>query len=135
MLYKKSSQKGVTLIELLISIAVIGIAIISIYLALIYGIKVSQKAKYLSLSYQIANTEIETIRNTPFSNLINQTNGAMLSNSTANLAKLKNGQGTLTISDYNSDSKIKEITVKITWTENNATKTTQISTLATEGGI
>jgi len=128
-------NRGVSLVELIVAIGVISIAILSLYYAILYGIKVNNQAKHLTLSYEIASKEMETVRSTPFANLANQTNGNFYSDSSADLAKLSGGQGKLTIRDYNGSSSIKEIIVTVNWNENGNAKTTILNTLATSGGI
>lgn len=130
-----NSEKGLTLVEMLITVAIIGIAIITLYLVFIYGIKINQQAKHLALAYQIANQEMETIRNTLFTDLVNQTEGNFYSDSSVDLAKLDNGQGTLTIRNYQEDEDIKEIIINVTWNERGMIKTVTLTTLATSGGI
>ena len=132
---KHKSNKGLTLVELIIAVAVLSVGLLSLYLVVIYGIKINRQAKILSLSYEIANKEMETIRNTPFANLINQTNGNFLSDSASDIAKLNAGNGLLTIRNYDGTSTIKEIIIKVNWTDNGESKTTTLTTLSTSGGI
>jgi prepilin-type N-terminal cleavage/methylation domain-containing protein len=129
------NSRGVTLIEVLISIAVIGIAFASIYLSFVYGIKTNIKAKNLTLSNQIVNKEMESVHQIPFSDLVNQTDGAFYLDLSTDLSKLNDGHGYLTIRNFGSDTKVKEIIVEVTWTEDAITKTTTAATLVTDGGI
>jgi prepilin-type N-terminal cleavage/methylation domain-containing protein len=134
MINKSKQNRGVTFIELIIAVSVLSIGILGLYLVIIFGIGVNREAKYLALSYEIANREIETVRNTSFTDLVNQTDGNFYSGN-ADISKLPSGSGTLTIENYEGNDKIKEIIVKVTWQEQNTTKTTTVTTLATEGGI
>ena len=131
---KKINQSGVTFIELIIAVSVLSIGILGLYLVIIFGIGVNRQAKNLALSYEIANKEIETIRNTAYSDLTNQTDGNFYSDST-DLSKLPSGSGKLTIENYEGSDKVKKIIVTVTWQEQNVTKTTTLTTLAAEGGI
>lgn len=133
---KKSNQnKGTTFVELIIAVGVIGVALLSLILVIIYGIKVNRQAKLLTLSYEIAGKEMETLRNTPFTNLINQTNGPFYSDANTDLAKLPNGSGNLTIRNYEGSTQIKEIIINISWDNLGQNKTTTFTTLITSGGI
>lgn len=131
---KKINQSGVTFIELIIAVSVLSIGILGLYLVIIFGIGVNRQAKNLALSYEIANKEIETIRNTSYSDLVNQTDGNFYSDE-SDLSQLPSGDGKLTIENYEGSDKVKKIIVTVTWQEQNATKNTTLTTLATEGGI
>jgi len=133
---KFKKNKGGTLIELLISVAVISIAIVSIYAALVYGLTVDIKARNLAIAKQIASEEIENVRNTAYTSLTNQTNGPMISNPISELAQLRHsGSGTLTIIDYPSYTDVKQVTVTVSWIESNQNKSMNISTLVSKYGI
>jgi|GEM_PF-1218988 len=133
--YLLKSNQGTTLLELIIAVSVFSISLLTLYMVIIYGITVNRQAKNLAMSYEVASKEVETIRNTPYAALVDQTDGNFYSDSTADLVKLPDGQGKLTIENYNDNDKIKKITVIVTWTDKGQTKTTTMSTLATEGGI
>src|SRR3990167_8497230 len=132
---KKQFRSGLSLIELLISITLIGVSILAIYGAIIYGINVNRKAKNLSLAYQIANQEMETIRNSAFSDLTNRTAADFISDSAAELTKLNSGDGDLTIQNYAADENIKEVTVEVSWSEQDGVKNVTFSTLVSLYGI
>lgn len=131
---KKITQSGVTFIELIIAVGVLTVGILTLYLVIIYGVSINRKSKNLALSYEIANREMETVRNTPYANLINQTDGNFYSGNT-DLDKLPSGTGALTIENYQDSDEIKKIIVEVSWQELSIIKTTTIVTLATVGGI
>ena len=129
------TNKGVTFMELIVAVSVLSIALLALYAVMTYGIRINRQSKSLAVSYEIANKEIETVRNTPFANLTNQTAGSFYSDSATDLARLSGGYGTLTIRDYGGSDKIKEIIVNVIWTDTDQTKTTTVTTLAAEGGL
>ena len=137
MLYKdikKSKIKsGYSLIELVVTIAIAGAILVTIYLALLYAIKVNLRATHMTTAYEAAEQEIEYVRNTAFANLTNQTNGPFWGN--INLSNLPAGTGTLTIQDYQSNPQIKEVIVTVSWQEKNLAKQYILTTLRTSGGI
>lgn len=128
-------SKGLSLIELLISVTLISVSILAIYLALIYAVEVNKKAKNLALAYQISNQEMETIRNTPFESLTNVTDGDFLSDSATQLAQLNSGDGDLTIQDYEGDENTKKVIVEVNWSDNDGTQNVTFTTLVSKYGI
>lgn len=131
----RAKSRGFTLIELIISVGVIAIAIVGLYVVFVYGTKMNIQAKNLALGYQIANKELEEVRNTPYSELTDQNQGSFISDSSEELSHLHNAEGYLTITNYQNDPRIKEIIVEVRWNEDRKTKSVVLTTLATQGGI
>lgn len=121
-------RKGFSLIELLVTLAVISIAILAIYEVFLFTLKTTRQARNVTYAYQAAEEEREIIKNTAFSSLVNQSGGSFL-DQTQSLSRLPDGQGQLTIEDYNGDSKVKKILVRVLWLESNGTKEYTLTTL------
>ncbi|PIP21382.1 MAG: hypothetical protein COX39_03425 [Candidatus Nealsonbacteria bacterium CG23_combo_of_CG06-09_8_20_14_all_40_13] len=130
----KKYNRGYSLVELIVVIAIAGSVLVTIYLSLLYALKINLRARHSTFAYQSAEQEMEIIRNTPFANLTNQTSGSFLG-TVSTLQQLPSGTGTLTIQDYQSNNKIKEIVVIISWQEKTQSKQVTQSTLRAEGGI
>ena len=83
-----------------------------------------------TVATKIASHEIETLRNTDF-NLLPQS-GAF---SDPELTKLSGSSANRTISNYQSDLDIKQVTVIVTWTENNVSQNVSLETLISKNGL
>lgn len=128
-------RAGSTMIELLIVAALLGSVAGSIYLALVYGESINQRAYHLSRASQIASQEIEIIRSTPYASLTVPYNGAFIG-STDPLTDLPSGTANLTTSWQNSPTNtIKKAVVTVNWLEKGSNRQVQYTTLIVESGI
>jgi prepilin-type N-terminal cleavage/methylation domain-containing protein len=125
-------KKGMTLMEIVIVIAVITLALLGIYSALALGVKMSIRAKHLTIAQQAAEQELEIIRSKLYSSLTNQTNGPFIGQ-VEGLDQLLQHSATLTITDYSTG--IKRASVTISWKEGSGTKTIYLETLISQGGL
>lgn len=130
----KISQKGFTLIEMIVTIAVTSLVLVMILGTILFTIKVNLRTRHRTLAYQILEQEVEIVRNTPFENLQNQTAGVFL-DTVSEVSNLPSGTGTLTIEDYAGQSTIKQVTADISWLEGDSPKTISLTTLVSRGGI
>lgn len=126
---KHFTPLGFTLVELIVTIGLIVIALFS-YFAALKTITLTRFAQHQALSYQVALKKVEELKSLPFSSL--PSSGPFTDSA---LSVLSQPQANLTINDYNGSAQLKEITVTISWQETNKTKTVELKTLLTEGGI
>ncbi len=128
-------QKGFSLLEIMIALVFITLAFIAVYQFLTSSIFINHRARLVSQAYHAAYHELEQVRQVPFDSLVNQTNGPLIG-SVPQLSSLPNGQGSLTIENYEGNSNIKKVTVTISWrAPGGDTETINLVTLVTRGGI
>lgn len=125
--HKKSG--GFTLVEILLSIFLI-LALISILLTTSASYNQTRRSNLQQLAMSIASKRMETLRNTAFASL--PPSGSFAD---SDLSKLPQSTATQTISNYQSSTKIKLITINITWTEKGVTKNAKLETLYSETGL
>lgn len=94
------------------------------------------KSRHLSLAREIASKQIEDKRNISFANLVNDS--AAVSDPRINL--LPDGSGTVTVEDCSSQictrsENVKQVSVTVSWKDNNKNVTITLKTLIGEGGL
>jgi prepilin-type N-terminal cleavage/methylation domain-containing protein len=124
---------GFTLIEVLITIFILAIVLMTLVSAFIYGYNLLSRTKQVSLATQIAQEEIETIRNMPYDNILAL--GSSFTNE--RLSDLFNGQGVLAIEAVPGDTSgnIKKITASVRWKFKGQQMRKDIVTYVTREGI
>lgn len=126
--YAKKRQ-GIALIEIVVTIGLITIALFG-YFAALKTVILTRTVKHQALAQQVAIKKIEELKALPFVSL--PATGAFTDSA---LSVLSQAQGILTVADYGGSTAIKEITVSITWLESNGSKSVELKTLLTSGGI
>ncbi len=121
-LIKTQNLNGITLVELVVSLAIATIAI-TILLQSTDIISKINRFKNQTKAYHTAAQKIEELRNTPFNNL--PPSGPFTANGFA---------GQLTINNY-SDSNIKQVTVTVFWQDHSTTRQVQLDTLISKFGL
>jgi len=126
-MYRHPSSRGFTLIEVTVSIFIIGIITVASTM-LLRAAQVNRVTQNEDLALKIANNEVGILRaggyaalpaSGPFSNSL--------------LLSLPSGTATVTISSYNA--KTKEADVSVSWLgPDNVTRTVALTTLITETG-
>lgn len=96
----------------------------------IYGFNVIYKTKQLTLATQIAQEEIELIRNMNFDDIL------ILNSSYSHdsLSELVNGTGTLSLQD-GPGTDIKKLTVSVTWDYRGTSLRKDVVTFITREGV
>ncbi len=128
---KREGEKGISLIEVLITIFILAAVCITLVSVFIYGFNLLAKTKQTAIATQVAQFEVERYRNMDFAAIPIQ--GAVTQPyvylndpqdpynflfNTSGEAYLRNGQGTITIEDgalINMDENIKKLTVTVEW--------------------
>lgn len=125
----KSNQKGFSLIEVIISIFIIGVVLV-IYVVSSNSIVLNRNSKRQELALRIASSKIEELRNTAYASL--PSTGSF---SHSLLTNLPSGAANLTVSSYNATTK--QVVVTVTWAEPNNPNTRQVelTTLINQGGL
>lgn len=126
----RRSHGGFSLIEVLISVFIVGVTIILFQTAL-QGVFLVRIANHKEIALRIANNKMEYVRALPYASL--PTSGTF---SDSQMSSIPSGSGTLTVANFNS--KVKQVTAAVTWVEphDSMQRSVSISTLITEiGGI
>ncbi len=130
--YFKSGQKtgGFSLIEIVLSMFVI-LAIVSILFTVSATYNVSRKSSLQGIAADIADRQIETLRNTAYTSISLGTS----SFTDSNLTKLPGGTTNQTVTTYQSSLDIKQVSILISWTESGIAKSFSMDTLIYKNGI
>jgi len=128
---RKKKDEGFTLIEVLVTLLILGMVAMALISCFIYVFNVLARTRQTALAAQCVQRELEAIRNMPFNQLL--TLGTSWTHE--NLAKLENGQGALTVQDSGLGEDIKKLTVRVTWTYRGRNMRDEIVTYVTREGI
>lgn len=130
-------ERGVSLVELLLVVAAIGFLILLIG-NLPNSINLIGRARHQSMAREIVAKAIEDTRAIAFTNLAD--GSVSLTDSRLNL--LPGGSGNRLIGSCNPDictgseaSKVKQVTVTVTWLEAGKNQIVRLQTLISEGGL
>jgi len=124
-LMRKRTKKegGFSLIEVLVTIFILGAVCITLISVFIYGFNLLQKTKKVAVATEVAQEEVERYRNMQYSVIKALATGTSLDLSTEGQAILGNpvnfinGQGSATLDTVvgAEDGNIRKLTVQITW--------------------
>jgi prepilin-type N-terminal cleavage/methylation domain-containing protein len=148
---KRFGKSGFSLIEILITVAILAVIVITLIPVFIYGFNLLQKTKQVALATQVAQLEVEQYRNMSFDRIsqsplgsttraFNVTEFPSLFTDQGN-PYLRNGQmeTSLTRGDVSSgtfgDSNIFKLTVIITWQYHNRQMRKDVVTYFSKGGV
>lgn len=135
------SRQAFTMIELVLIVVIVGF-LVMLLLNLPSSINLIGDSSKTSIAKDIASTKLENLRSLGFSNLSLASDEPF---SDARLASLYLGAAIYSVEDcqnpvcstteLNNSIEIKQVTVKVTWKEKDATKEVKLSTLVAEGGL
>ena len=123
-------EKGFTLIETMIAVAVLAVMLLTLISVFIYGYGAVARARHSALATVIAQEEMETIRALPFDQIAAL--GSTFSN--AKLAGLLDGQGVLAV-EAGPGVDIKKVSVSVLWTFRGVQRRKDVVTFMTRKGI
>lgn len=126
-------ERGFSLLELIVSAAVMGVIIVAIYTFFEQVRDVNRYANSMVIANQAAQEQMEKYRNTPYNNLPTGTQN-MNSMLTPYPVLRSPRSATVAITEIQPNG-LKQIDLTITYTERGGTKTMQISTLVASRGI
>lgn len=119
---RTKKEGGFSLIEVLITIFILGVVCITLISVFIYGFNLLQKTKKVAVATEVAQAEVERYRNMQYSAIFALGTGTPLALSTEGQAILGNpvnfnsGQGSATLDTVvGGDDNIRKLTVQITW--------------------
>lgn len=128
-------ESGVSLIESLLVVVVIG-SIVFLLANIPNALMLIGKSKHVSLAREIAVKQIEDKRNINYANLVNDNSPI----ADSRLSLLPSGAGTVVVEDCPpaicaSGENIKQVTVSLSWVDNEKLQNISLNTLIGEGGI
>jgi prepilin-type N-terminal cleavage/methylation domain-containing protein len=127
---KPSSNKGFTIVELVVTIVIMGIIIPAVAIALTNLTIVDYQARDLALANFIAQNRVETLRSAGYNSLNNGT--------TSFTAQLPNTMGSPKSASYTVSTPqagVKQVDVAISYTEYKKTKNISYRTYISELGV
>ncbi|MBI2020282.1 hypothetical protein HYS94_02570 [Candidatus Daviesbacteria bacterium] len=130
-----SNEKGLSLIEVLLIIAIIGVTVI-LLANIPNAMNLITRSRHTSLAREIATKQIEDKRAVNYINLANGSSNI----SDSRMSQLPQGSGTILIEDCdlsvctNSEA-IKTITVTVNWLNNSKPQTLTLTTFIGQGGL
>lgn len=131
MFRKRKGEKGFSLIEVLVTIGILAIILLSLISVFIYGFNLLSRTKQVTLATQTAQEAVEFIRNKTFDEV------EILTSFPSEIDipdYLYNGQGSLSIEDGPGDD-IRKLTVSITWDYRGTQIRKSVVTYITREGI
>lgn len=130
---KHNRESGFSLLELVISAAVMSIIILAIYGFFDNVRAINRFASNLVIANQVAQQQLETYRNTPYNNLT--TGSQNLSGILTPYPSLRSPRTAIAMITELQSNGLKQIDLTITYTERGGTKTIMVSTLVASRGI
>jgi prepilin-type N-terminal cleavage/methylation domain-containing protein len=124
----KKRHKGTSIIEVLITIAIIGIGFLAAFSILDLSLKIALRSQHINLAFQHIDQTMENLRALPFNSL-------NIEVQTENLSILPQATLTRTITSFQGDTTLKQINLEIKWLEKGRWESVKESTLATPRGI
>jgi type II secretory pathway pseudopilin PulG len=130
---KNSVSKGFSLLEVLVTIFILAVVVITLIGIFVYGFNLQAKTKQIALATQVAQFEVERYRNMAFDSILPQSATSstfvdLYNNDLQSPYKfmfnkdnepfLVNGRETITIQSgtaINMDANIKKLTVTVEW--------------------
>jgi prepilin-type N-terminal cleavage/methylation domain-containing protein len=139
---RNENERGFSLIEVLITIFILGVVCITLISVFIYGFNLLQKTKKVALATEIAQAEVERYRNTPYATIKALATGTALPLTTESQTLLgtpeyfNNGTGSATFETIpGGDDNIRKLTVQITWTYRGQQQEKNVVTYIASSGI
>jgi prepilin-type N-terminal cleavage/methylation domain-containing protein len=126
-------ERGFSLIEVLLSMVVLAIVVLTLISVLVYGFGALSRTKQLTLATQICQEQVDLVRNMPFATIL--TLGSTFTNS--KLADLQQGAGSQTVEDItpSGPTNIVKLSVAVTWLYRGQTRRKDVVTFITKEGI
>lgn len=115
---------------MLIAVFILGIVSLTLISVFIYGYNVVHRTKQVTLATQIAQEEVEIVRNMDFDDILSM--GFSFSHDS--LSELVNGAGALAL-ENGPGADIKKLTVSVTWDYRGSNLRKDVVTFITREGV
>lgn len=127
---KKLSQDGLTIVELLVTIAVAAVVITALTEVVTGYLHIAQRGRYLSLANSFAESEMEALRNQGYNSL---TIGS--TSLTASLSNQLPPSRSASMSITSPQTGLKQIFITVSYTDNGVSSTYSYTTYIGELGV
>jgi prepilin-type N-terminal cleavage/methylation domain-containing protein len=127
------NERGFSLLELVVSAAVMGVLIVAIYTFFVQVRDVNRFASNLVIANQVLQQQLETYRNTPYNNLTTGTQS--VSSILSPYPSLRSPRSATAVITELQVNGLKQIDLTISYTDNGGTKTIAATTLVAARGI
>ena len=128
--YKKLTQDGLTLVELLVAIAVAVVVVASLNQVVTNYIHLAQKGRHLNAANAYAEAKAESIRNKGYNTLVDGTT-SLTSELPTSMPRVRSGS--MTISSPLTG--IKKVVIDLTYTSNGKSQSLNYATYIGELGV
>jgi len=127
---RKKREEGLTYIEVLVTMVILGVVLIALLSCFLHGFNVISRMRQTAIATQSIQEELELIRNMSFNDILT------LDNSFTNesLSLLEGSSGAVNIEDSLGDD-IKKLTVSVLWSHHGKQMRKDVVTFITRKGI
>ena len=126
----KRKKDGFTLIEVLVTIAILSVVLIALLSCFMHGFNIIFRMRQINIATQSIQEELELVRNMPFDDILSLDS----SFTNENLSLLENSTGIIDIENSAGDN-IKKLTVSALWSCRGRKMRKDIVTYVTREGI
>jgi len=127
---RKKREEGLTYIEVLVTMVILGVALIALLSCFLHGFNVLSRMRQTAIATQSIQEELELIRNMSFNDILTLDS----SFTTDSLSLLEGSSGAVNIEDSLGDD-IKKLTVSVIWSYKGRQMRRDIVTFVTRKGI
>jgi prepilin-type N-terminal cleavage/methylation domain-containing protein len=138
---RTKKESGFSLIEVLVTIFILGAVCITLISVFIYGFNLLQKTKKVAVATEVAQEEVERYRNMQYSAIFDLGTGTQPLSAEGqailgNPVNFINGQGSATLDTVvGGDENIRKLTVTITWMYRGQQQEKNVVTYIASSGI
>ena len=127
---RKKREEGVTYIEVLVTMVILGVVLIALLSCFLHGFNVLSRMRRTAIATQSIQEELELIRNMSFNDIL--TLDSSFTNESLSL--LESSSGAVNIEDSLGDD-IKKLTVSVFWSYQGKQMRKDVVTYITRNGI
>ncbi len=127
---RKKREEGLTYIEVLVTMVILGVVLIALLSCFLHGFNVISRMRQTAIATQSIQKELELIRNMSFNDIL--TLDSSFTNESLSL--LEDSSGAVNIEDSLGDD-IKKLTVSVLWSYQGKQKRKEVVTNITRKGI
>jgi len=127
---RKKREEGLTYIEVLVTMVILGVVLIALLSCFLHGFNVISRMRQTAIATQSIQEELELIRNMSFNDILTLDS----SFTTDSLSLLEGSSGAVNIEDSLGDD-IKKLTVSVLWSHHGKQMRKDVVTFITRKGI
>ncbi len=123
--------RGMTIVEVLVSVAIFSIVILMLFGTFNFALKVTRYSHDTTVATNIASDKLEALRQAGFDGA--GTIGTVTAPTM--VAQLPDGFMTVAVEGYQNNAKVKKVTVSVYWRNRPESRAVTLTTLIGQGGI